>query len=121
MTLEQAIALAALLHEGQRDKAGAPYILHPLRVMAKFKTLEEQRVAVLHDVMEDNGMTREVPLRRGLPEAEVEAIDALSKRQEEHGSEAGYMAFVERVAGNPLARRIKLADLADNMDTARLG
>jgi (p)ppGpp synthase/HD superfamily hydrolase len=121
MTLEQAIALAALLHEGQRDKSGAPYVLHPLRVMCRFKALDEQRVAVLHDVMEDCGMTREVLLRRGLPECEVEAIEALSKRDGEHGSDEGYVRFIERVARNALARRVKLADLEDNLDTSRLG
>ena len=121
MTLEQAIALAAQLHEGQQDKVGAPYILHPLRVMLRLATLEERRVGVLHDVMEDCGLTPEVLGRRGLPEREISAIVALSKQDGEHGSDEGYTRFIERVAKDPLARRVKLADLEDNMDTSRLG
>lgn len=121
MTLEQAIAFAALLHEGQRDKAKAPYILHPLRVMARVQGLETMRVAVLHDVMEDCGVTRKMLLDKGLPEREVAAIEALSKQDGEHGGEDAYMIFIRRVAKNPLATTVKLADLADNMDTSRLG
>jgi len=54
-TIERAIAIAAEAHEGKVDKAGAPYILHPLRVMLKMATTEERIVAVLHDVVEDCG------------------------------------------------------------------
>jgi (p)ppGpp synthase/HD superfamily hydrolase len=57
-TLERAIALAATVHSGQRDKAGAPYILHPLRMMMKMTTVETQMAAVLHDVVEDCGRSR---------------------------------------------------------------
>jgi len=52
-TLERAIAIAAEGHAGQLDKAGAPYVLHPLRLMLAVKTLDERIVAVLHDVVED--------------------------------------------------------------------
>ena len=52
-TLEKAIAIAAEAHAGATDKAGAPYILHPLRVMLKVNSPEERIVAVLHDVVED--------------------------------------------------------------------
>jgi len=119
MTLEQAIAFAAQIHEGQTDKAGAPYILHPLRVMARMETEAQRRVAVLHDVVEDGGVGLDVLRRRRLPEAEVLAISALSKRETEHG-ELGYELFIERVALDPLAARVKLGDLADNMDLGRL-
>jgi len=121
MTLEQAIAFAALLHEGQQDKAGAPYILHPLRVMGRVEGLDAKRVAVLHDVMEDCGVTRKMLQDKGLPEREIEAIEALSKQDGEHGSDDAYMRFIERVAKNQFAKAVKLADLADNMDTSRLG
>jgi len=56
-TLERAIALAAKAHEGQVDKAGAPYILHPLRMMLKLSSTDERITAVLHDVVEDCGVT----------------------------------------------------------------
>jgi (p)ppGpp synthase/HD superfamily hydrolase len=114
MTLEQAIALAAQVHEGQLDKAGAPYLLHPLRVMLRMESLAERRVAVLHDVVEDGGLSLDVLRRKGLPEAEVLAVAALTK-----GEGEPYDAAIERAGKDPLARRVKLADLADNMDRSR--
>ncbi len=116
-TLEDAIAFAALKHAGQRDKAGKPYILHPLRVMLSMTTDEERRVAVLHDVMEDCKVTRQELEARGYPEREIAAIEALTKTADEHDN---YEKFIERVPTNPLATRVKLADLDDNMDLSRL-
>ena len=53
-TLERAIAIAAEAHAGSPDKGGAPYVLHPLRVMLAVRTMDERIVAVLHDVVEDS-------------------------------------------------------------------
>jgi (p)ppGpp synthase/HD superfamily hydrolase len=114
MTLEQAIAFAALAHEGQKDKVGATYILHPLRVMNRMKTLSERRVAVLHDVVEDCGVTLDQLRGLDVPEREVRAVEALTKVEGED-----YDAFIERAGKNPLARRVKLADLTDNLDRTR--
>lgn len=114
-TLEKAIALAAAGHEGQADKAGAPYILHPLRVMLRVWTPEERMAAVLHDVVEDCGWTPDRLRLEGFPEAVVEAVDALSRRTGED-----YEAFILRAAANPIARRVKLADLEDNCDPSRI-
>jgi len=116
VTLEQAICFAAQVHEGQVDKAGAPYILHPLRVMLRLGDLAAQRVAVLHDVVEDGGVTLDVLRRNGLPEDEVLAVAALSRDK----AKETYSAFIERLSTDPLARCVKLADLADNMDVSRL-
>lgn len=54
--LEKAIEIALKAHAGQKDKAGEPYILHPLRVMGMMSTVHERVVAVLHDVLEDTGI-----------------------------------------------------------------
>lgn len=116
MTLEQAICFAAQIHEGQVDKAGAPYILHPLRMMLRLGDPAARRVAVLHDVVEDGGVTLDMLRRKGLPEEEVLAIAALSRDKEKET----YSEFIVRLSANPLARRVKLADLADNMDVSRL-
>lgn len=118
--LESAIRLAVEVHEGQRDKAGAPYILHPLRVMASVEGEDAKIVAVLHDVIEDaqvEGIEERVraALSGGDSKRLMAALDALTKRDGE-----GYEAFIERVAPNDLARRVKLADLQDNMDVRRL-
>ncbi len=115
-SLEQAIALAASAHEGQKDKAGRTYILHPLRVMMKMETDTEMTVAVLHDVVEDCGITLEDLRGRGFPEEVLQALDAVSRRKGE-----SYGKFIERSLLNPLARKVKVADLEDNMDLKRIG
>lgn len=112
--LEAAIALAAEAHRGQVDKAGRPYILHPLRVMQKLDSEPKRIAAVLHDVVEDCG----VPLAKlavcfGEPIAV--AVDALTRREGE-----SYADFIERCGVNDIARAVKLADLCDNMDLSRL-
>ena len=113
--IEDAILLAARAHRGQVDKAGEPYILHPLRVMLRLKDEADRIAAVLHDVIEDTGITEESLRDQGYSEEVLGALDALTRRQGE-----SYADFIERVAGNPLARRVKLADLADNLDASRL-
>jgi (p)ppGpp synthase/HD superfamily hydrolase len=114
-TLEDAIALAVEAHRGQRDKAGQTYILHPLRVMMRLDTDAERMAAILHDVVEDTPYTLERLRALGYPEEVLGALDCLTKREGET-----YEAFIERVRPHPLARRVKLADLEDNMDVRRL-
>lgn len=118
-TLERAIALAATVHAGQRDKAGAAYILHPLRIMLKMPTLETQMAAVLHDVVEDCGVTPSQLLYEGFPTAVVGAIEALTKRVVDEVEES-YEEFIKRASLHPIARLVKLADLEDNMDLSRI-
>jgi (p)ppGpp synthase/HD superfamily hydrolase len=114
-TLEDAIALAVEAHRGQRDKAGQTYILHPLRVMMRLETEAERMAAILHDVVEDTPYTLERLRGLGYPEEVLGALDCLTKREGE-----SYEAFIERVRPHSLARRVKLADLEDNMDVRRL-
>lgn len=114
--LEDAIEIAVQAHRGQTDKAGAPYVLHPLRMMNKVDAVEEKIVAVLHDVVEDTDWTFERLRERAFPEEILAALDCVTRREDET-----YEAFVERTKTNPVARRVKLADLEDNMDVRRLG
>lgn len=114
-TLERAIAIAAKAHEGQVDKAGAPYILHPLQMMLNLSTMEERITAVLHDVVEDCGVLLEDLRKEGFSESVIEAIDSVTRRPDET-----YEAFVLRAASNPLGRRVKLADLENNSDLSRI-
>jgi len=113
--LEDAILLAAENHKGQSDRAGRPYILHPLRIMFKMQTDEERIVAVLHDVIEDTPVTLEELRMRGYSKRVLDAVDHLSRREDET-----YDAFIDRIAHNPLAVRVKLADLEDNMEVRTL-
>ena len=121
-SLERAIAIACAAHTGQIDKAGAPYILHPLRVMLKQADEDTRIAAVLHDVVEDgDGWTLERLRAEGFSEAAISAVAAVTKRPEEKGDDLdAYLAFVRRAAAHPIGRRVKRADLEDNCDLSRI-
>lgn len=114
-TIERAIEIAAAAHAGQVDKAGAPYILHPLRVMLRMTTGNERIAAVLHDVVEDSRWTLDLLRAEGFSEDIVRAIDSVTRREGET-----YEAFVARAGLDPVGRRVKLADLEDNCDLGRI-
>jgi (p)ppGpp synthase/HD superfamily hydrolase len=113
--LEKAISIAAAAHAGMVDKVGQPYILHPLRVMFRCEGENERIVAVLHDVIEDTTVTWEDLGRAGFSQEVLAALECVTKRKGE-----SYEEFVGRAAADPVARRVKLADLEDNMDVRRL-
>lgn len=114
--LERAIAIAVEAHAGQRDKAGAPYILHPLRVMLRLTSDNERVVGVLHDVCEDcPGWTLDRLRAEGFSEQVLTALDSVTKRDDET-----YEDFVSRAAENPIGRAVKLSDLQDNCDLSRI-
>ncbi len=113
-TVDKALQLALDCHRGQIDKYDNPYILHVLGVAERCRTTEEKIVAYLHDVVEDSETTLDDLLRHGFSERIVQAVDCLTRREEET-----YDEFVERILPNPLARAVKLADLEDNMDVRR--
>ena len=114
-SLERAIEIAVSAHRGQQDKGGAPYILHPLRVMLRMTTLEERIVAVLHDVIEDSQWTLDGLAQEGFSTSTLAALEALTKRPGEDR-----LSAARRAALNPLARAVKLADNADNSDLSRI-
>ena len=114
-TLEHAIALAVEAHKGQKDKNGQPYILHPLRVMLRLEREVDRIVGILHDVIEDTSVTPNDLRKAGYSEEILAALDGVTKREGEP-----YEDFVRRAESNPIAKRVKLADLEDNMDLKRL-
>ena len=114
-TLERAIEIAVKAHAGQIDKAGEPYILHPLRLMFAVNGVYNRMVAVLHDVVEDTSVTIDNLKAEGFPSEVIEAVQALTKQKGESRIEAA-----ERASGNSIARAVKLADVTDNMDIARI-
>jgi hypothetical protein len=88
--------------------------------MLSVSTLEERIVAVLHDVCEDcPGWSLNRIRSEGFSHEIVEALDSVTKREEENGDE-GYFMFVRRAASNPIGRRVKSADLQDNLDIGRI-
>ena len=113
--IENAIDLALRSHKGQKDKAGAPYILHPLRVMLSMKTDSERQVAVLHDVIEDGEITPKILRSEGFSEEVCSAVVILTKKPGED-----YYEYLNRVDENPIARKVKMADLNDNMNLDRI-
>ena len=114
--LSDALAFAAMCHKGQFDKGGFPYILHPIRVMQLLDTEDQElmAIAVLHDVVEDCGITFD-DLRKTMSERVVLGVDALTKRPGETVNQN-----IIRIRNNPDARQVKLADLQHNMDPQRL-
>lgn len=110
-----AVAIAAEAHVGQLDRAGRPYVEHPLRLMMRAEGPEAKLAAVLHDVVEDTPWTLEELAREGVPRRVLRALEHLTRRPGE-----GYEAFIERVAEDRLATRVKLLDLEDNADLSRL-
>ena len=116
MTLiEQSLAIALRAYAGKTDKSGRPYILHPLRLMAKMSNDIEISVALLHDVIEDSEITAAQLLAEGIPSEVVTAVLCLTKQLGET-----YQDFVLRAKQNPLARKVKLADIEDNINVLRL-
>lgn len=113
--LYEAITLAKEAHRHQKDKAGKPYIFHPITVMAMLETETEMIVGVLHDVVEDTPVTLEDLRQAGASEEILAAVDAISKRENEE-----LEAYWHRVLENPIARRVKLMDATHNADPARL-
>lgn len=115
--LDHAIAIAKQAHHGQVDKAGQPYIDHPMRVMAACQDDPMAAMAaILHDVAED---CPDWPLERlkaeGFPDPVIEALTLLC-----HDKDVPYEDYILAIKGNATAKRVKLADLADNMNLDRL-
>ncbi len=115
-TLEDAVALAAQLHRGQMYPSvqGEPFILHPLRVMLQVESDEERIVAVLHDVIEDTDCTLDNLRHLGYSGRVLDALDRLTQRNGE-----AYESYIARIKNDPVARQVKLADLADNLANNR--
>lgn len=112
---ELALKIATEAHKGQVDKAGVPYINHPLTVASLVDTEEEKIVALLHDTIEDTSITEQDLLNYGFSNKIVEAVKLLT-----HNKNVPYMDYVAKIKDNELARKVKIADLTHNSDLSRL-
>ncbi len=108
-------SIATDAHRGQKDKGGADYITHPVRVANGCVTNEEKIVALLHDVLEDTDINEEYLIKMGFPGFIVDAIKSVTRKSGEH-----YEDFIERCSLDPIGIKVKLEDLRDNMDVSRL-
>ena len=109
----KAINTAYRAHAGQTDKSGLPYIFHPYHVAEQMTDELSVCAAVLHDVVEDTDLTIEM-LAMEFPEEVVEAVRLLT-----HEPDIPYLKYVENLKENPIARKVKLADLEHNTDESR--
>jgi (p)ppGpp synthase/HD superfamily hydrolase len=112
--IQFAMEFARRAHKGQVDKAGVDYIEHPLAVEKMVNGYEEKVAAILHDVLEDTPVTEET-LRVLFGDTITNAVVALTRKPGE-----SYMDFIHRAKRDPIARVVKLADLAHNSDLSRL-
>ena len=110
-----ALELAVEKHKNQTDKAGNPYILHPLHVMENVNSKEGKIVAILHDIIEDTDITEDYLFKIGLSKRIVDAVVALTRSED-----MDYQKYIKNLSSNPLAKEVKLADLEHNMDLKRL-
>lgn len=110
---DKALFLARSYHLFQRDKAGAPYIEHPLAVSRAVSGEKCKVVALMHDLLEDTDIDPDI-LSKNFPDDIFQAVIAMTHRKGED-----YFDYVRRAAANPIAREVKLADLAHNMDRSR--
>ena len=113
--LSKAIELAIKAHSDQKDKQGIPYLTHVFRVAMRGRSQEEKICGILHDVIEDSDLSFDDIRKEGFPENILEALNCLTKKSDSEP----YDEFIERIKKNPLAMRVKLNDLEDNMDLRR--
>jgi len=114
-TIEKAIQIAINAHKGQKDKSGAPYILHLIRVMEKGKNETEKICGILHDLVEDTNWSFEELKKEGFSEEIIEVLKLITKESDNED----YGHFIQRVMKNKTAVSVKLNDLRDNMDITR--
>jgi (p)ppGpp synthase/HD superfamily hydrolase len=112
--IKKAYECANNLHRGQVDKSGEPYIHHLIEVANQVEGRDAVMVALLHDAMEDQGVTTRFLMNQGYPSQVIEAIALLTKTDDD------YMTYILRIKTNPLARIVKIADLQHNSDLSRL-
>ena len=106
--------IAKLAHKGQKDKAGIDYFTHPEAVAAMLETPEEKVVGYLHDTVEDTDVTVE-EIRTVFGDEIADAVALMT-----HADGVPYMDYAKEIGKNPLARKVKLADLTHNMDISRI-
>lgn len=110
----KAARIAYKAHEGAVDKCGMPYIFHPLHLAEQMTDEDSTIAALLHDVVEDTDITLDDLRREGFSQRALEAIDLLTYREG-----VDYLEYVAAIKANSVAKAVKLADLAHNMDETR--
>ena len=113
---KKAMKLCYEAHKDQVDKTGVPYVFHPFHVAEQMTSEASTIVALLHDVVEDTDYTLDDIAAAGFGKEIVEAVALMT-----HEDDVPYLDYVAKLKDNPIAREVKLADLAHNSDLSRLG
>ena len=113
---KKAMKLCYEAHKDQVDKTGVPYVFHPFHVAEQMTSEASTIVALLHDVVEDTDYTLDDIVAAGFGKEIVEAVALMT-----HEDDVPYLDYVAKLKDNPIARAVKLADLAHNSDQSRLG
>lgn len=112
---KKAMQLCFEAHKNQRDRSGLPYVFHPFHLAEQMDSEETVTAALLHDVVEDTDCTFDDLTELGITRPVLDALRLLT-----HDPAVPYMAYVAAIRQNPIARAVKLADLAHNSDLTRL-
>lgn len=102
-TTKKALKLCFHAHKEQVDKSGIPYVFHPFHLAEQMDTEEATVIALLHDVVEDTDYTLDDLAKLGFSDSVIEALALMT-----HDPEVPYMEYVEKIASNPLAAKVKL-------------
>ena len=109
-----AMRIAYDAHHGTMDKSGAPYVFHPFTVAESMDDEISTAVALLHDVVEDTDITFDDLRGKGIPESVIVPLRLLT-----HEKGTDYMEYIRSIGTDPIATKVKLADLSHNMDVTR--
>ena len=112
---KKALKICFNAHINQVDKTGLPYVFHPFHLAEQMNTEDEVCVALLHDTVEDTDITFEDLINEGFNDNIISALKLLT-----HNDDTPYMEYIYKIKTNPLARKVKLADLYHNSDLTRL-
>ena len=112
---KKAMRISFEAHKDQVDKTGIPYIYHPFHVAEQMDDEITTCVALLHDVVEDSDVTLDDLIEQGFPQEVIDAVALLT-----HEDSVPYMEYVKRIKSNPVATKVKIADLEHNSDLTRL-
>lgn len=112
---KKALRLMYDVHKDRVDKGGLPYVFHPYEVAEQMNDEISTCVALLHDLIEDSDLTLEYLESAGFPKEVVEPVGLLT-----HRPNLPYLTYIERLKCNPIAVKVKLADLQHNLDVSRL-
>ena len=111
----KALKICFNAHKDQVDKTGMPYVFHPFHLAEQMDTEDAVCVALLHDTVEDTNISFEDLINEGFNDSIINALKLLT-----HNDDTPYLEYIARIKENPLARKVKLADLRHNSDLTRM-